>query len=79
VLPRAFRNGFERVDAEAVGQGIVELFLGDAICGTPKPRKAPAGTRLVWMARVMAHSLERRTAQTHGPGARAATVGPQEE
>ena len=49
-----------------------------AAWGTPKPRKAPAGGLLVWIARVVA-----RTAGTaYGPiawtGTRLATVGPHE-
>ena len=48
---RVAQAELQPVDAEPVGQLVISASCAIAACGTPKPRKAPAGGPLVWIAR----------------------------
>ena len=60
----------------AAARSSISVSWAIAACGTPKPRKAPDGATLVWIARV----VHRAASTAYGPvawtGTRLATVGP---
>ena len=63
---------------QAPASSSIRVSCAIAACGTPKPRKAPAGGECVKIARASARTLGTRYGPMQCTGTRPATVGPQE-